>query len=79
MLPNSFYRLARQVDIDAYVTDEEMDALRAHLAGLDVTYSIETYPGTEHGFVFPERYCFSPEGADTHYRLVAEKLARTLR
>lgn len=66
-------------DNDAYVSDEEMDALKAHLATLDVAYSIETYPGTEHGFVFPERYCFSPSGAEKHYRAVADLLERNIR
>lgn len=65
-------------DNDAYVTDEEMDALRAHMATLDVAHTIELYPGTEHGFVFPERYCFSPEGAEQHYRRVTDLFARTL-
>ncbi len=65
-------------DNDAYVTDAEMDALKAHLATLDVAHTVELYPGTEHGFVFPERYCFSPEGAEQHYRRVAELFDRTL-
>ncbi|MDG2114531.1 MAG: dienelactone hydrolase family protein [Actinomycetota bacterium] len=65
-------------DNDAYVTDEEMDALRAHMATLDVPYSIELYPGTEHGFVFPERYCFSPQSADRHYERLAELFGRVL-
>lgn len=66
-------------DNDAYVTDDEMDALKAHMATLDVTHSIELYPGTEHGFVFPERYCFSPEGADLHYQRLADLFNRTIR
>jgi carboxymethylenebutenolidase len=66
-------------DNDIYVTNEEMDALKAHMSTLDVNYSIELYPGTEHGFVFPERYCFSPEGSETHYERLAELFDRTLR
>lgn len=65
-------------DNDVYVTDEEMDALKAHMDTLDVPCSIELYPGTEHGFVFPERYCFSPQGAETHYQRLAELFDRTL-
>ena len=65
-------------DNDIYVSDEEMDALRAHMATIDVEHTIELYPDTEHGFVFPERYCFSPEGAELHYLRLAELFARRL-
>lgn len=64
---------------DIYVSTEETTALREYLPTIDVRYSVETYPGTEHGFVFPERYCFSPEGAELHYERVADLFARNLR
>ena len=98
VLPNSFYRLARHVDIDARTVggvgycmggrlamasagaypDRFAAALKAHLPSIDVRHAVETYPGTEHGFVFPERYCFSPEGAELHYQRLADLFARTL-
>jgi dienelactone hydrolase len=53
-------------------------AMKAHMATLDVNYPVELCPGTEHGFVFPERYCFSSEGAETHYERLAELFNRTL-
>ena len=65
-------------DNDIYVSDEEMDAVRAHMATIDVASTVELYPDTEHGFVFPERYCFSPEGAELHYRRLAELFERNL-
>ena len=55
-----------------------MDALKAHMASIDVQHTIELYPGTEHGFIFPERYCFSPEGAELHYQRLADLLDRRL-
>lgn len=63
---------------DIYVSSEETDALRAHLATLDVAHRIELYPGTEHGFVFPERYCFSPSSAERHFERLAELFGRRL-
>ncbi|MEL7156190.1 MAG: dienelactone hydrolase family protein [Actinomycetota bacterium] len=66
-------------DNDVYVTDAETAMLRAHLATLDVPHTIETYPGTEHGFVFPERYCFAPEAAERHYEVINAVFARHLR
>ncbi len=65
-------------DNDIYVSDEEMDALRAHMTTVDVEHTIELYPDTEHGFVFPERYCFSPAGAARHYERLAELFGRRL-
>ncbi|MGY9084274.1 MAG: dienelactone hydrolase family protein [Acidimicrobiales bacterium] len=65
-------------DNDIYVSDDEMDALKAHMASIDVQHTIELYPGTEHGFIFPERYCFSPEGAELHYQRLADLLDRRL-
>lgn len=63
---------------DIYVSDDEMNALRTHMATIDVTHTIELYKNTEHGFVFPERYCFSPQGSDRHYERLADLFARNL-
>lgn len=65
-------------DNDIYVTDTEMDAIRAHMATIDVASTVELYPDTEHGFVFPERYCFSPTGAELHYQRLTELFSRHL-
>ncbi|MEM7325379.1 MAG: dienelactone hydrolase family protein [Actinomycetota bacterium] len=66
-------------DNDVYVTDEETAMLRAHLAMVEVPHTIETYPDTEHGFVFPERYCFAPQAADRHYTTLQDLFSRHLR
>lgn len=63
---------------DIYVSDDEMDAVRAHMATLGVDHTVELYPNTEHGFVFPERYCFSLAGAELHYERLADLFARRL-
>ena len=65
-------------DNDVYVDDAETEALRAHLATLDVPNTIELYPGTEHGFCFPERHCFAPEATERHYQRIGEVFARTI-
>jgi carboxymethylenebutenolidase len=65
-------------DNDIYVSDDEMDALKAHMATIDVSHTFELYPGTEHGFIFAERYCFSAEGAELHYQRVADLFDRCL-
>lgn len=63
---------------DKYVTDEETAILREHLVTLSVPHSIETYPGTEHGFIFPERYCFNPDQTLTHYSRIKDLFERWL-
>lgn len=40
---------------DEYVPDDIIPTLREILDKHSVRYEIETYPGTEHGFCFPER------------------------
>ncbi len=64
---------------DIYVDDSETAALKAHLATIDVANTVELYPGTEHGFCFPERYCFAPEATDRHYERLTELFDRRLR
>ncbi len=63
---------------DIYVDDAETAALKAHLATLDVVNTVELYPGTEHGFCFPERYCYAPEATARHYERLADLFARQL-
>lgn len=65
-------------DNDIYVSDDEMDALKAHMATIEVEHTFELYPDTEHGFIFPERYCFSAEAAELHYQRVSELFGRRL-
>jgi carboxymethylenebutenolidase len=40
---------------DDYVPREVIEELQAHLDGKDLNYRIDWYPGTRHGFAFPER------------------------
>jgi carboxymethylenebutenolidase len=40
---------------DDYVPGDVIDTLEAHLAGTAVNSTIDWYPGTRHGFAFPER------------------------
>ena len=46
---------------DDYVPDEVIDKLEARLNETATTYRLDWYPGTRHGFAFPER-----EGAYDH-------------
>jgi carboxymethylenebutenolidase len=58
---------------DSYAPPEMIQALDAHLRSASVRYRIETYPDTQHGFVFPKREgMYQQAGAERHWeRLIA--------
>jgi carboxymethylenebutenolidase len=58
---------------DSYAPPEMIEALDAHLRTTRVRYRIETYPETQHGFVFPKREgMYQKAGAERHWeRLIA--------
>jgi len=58
---------------DSYAPPEMIAALDAHLRTTPVRYRIETYPDTQHGFVFPKREgMYQKAGAERHWeRLIA--------
>ena len=58
---------------DSYAPPEMIEALDAHLRTTPVRYRIETYPDTQHGFVFPKREgMYQQAGAERHWeRLIA--------
>jgi carboxymethylenebutenolidase len=36
------------------------------------------YPGTEHGFAFPQRYCYDKAAAETHWERLFDLFRRRL-
>jgi carboxymethylenebutenolidase len=58
---------------DSYAPPEMIAALDTHLSNTPVRYRIETYPDTQHGFVFPKREgLYQKAGAERHWeRLIA--------
>ena len=58
---------------DSYAPPEMIAALDAHLRTTPLRYRIETYPETQHGFVFPKREgMYQKAGAERHWeRLIA--------
>jgi carboxymethylenebutenolidase len=58
---------------DSYAPPEMIEALDAHLRTTPLRYRIETYPDTQHGFVFPKREgMYQKAGAERHWeRLIA--------
>jgi carboxymethylenebutenolidase len=59
-------------ETDRWAPLETVEALAASLKGAGVNAEVEIYPGTEHGFVFPQRALYDKPAAERHWeRLIA--------
>lgn len=85
---DSPHRVAAQLRCETYVACAETDkwappadiaALQAGLEASGAPHRIEWYPGTEHGFVFPQRAVYHREGAERHWERLHALFDRTLR
>ncbi len=64
---------------DIHIKREEVDALEAHLKKTEINYRIEWYPGTNHGFVFPQRQgMYDKLGAERHWERLFAMFKRCL-
>ncbi len=64
---------------DEHITDEITREFAAHLDQAGVKSRFEWYPGTGHGFAFPHRPDYQPEGAERHYERLFDLFDRNLR
>ena len=64
---------------DPYVPQEVLDALPAAMAAAGVNHRIEIYPGTEHGFAFPERPAYNKAAGERHWERMLELFDRQLK
>jgi carboxymethylenebutenolidase len=64
---------------DPFVEDSEIPDLQAALDANGVTYALETHPGTEHGFCFPERPAYAEAAAGKVWETVFAMFERTLK
>ena len=63
---------------DPYVPDNVIPDLRAALDANQVTYTLDIWPGTEHGFCFPARPVYVEDAAEQVWRKVFEMYGRCL-
>ena len=64
---------------DEYVPQQEIDKLETHLNSLDINSRVEVYPGTGHGFTFPEgSEHFDEQATERHWKVVLEMFKRAL-
>lgn len=67
-------------ETDEYVPDQVIDDLKSALDAHGVSYKCDIWPGTHHGFAFPEREAvYAEEASEKVWDIVFEMWDRTLR
>ncbi len=66
-------------ETDEYAPKEMIDALESHLAAVGANARVEWYPGTHHGFAFPQRPVYDKAAAEQHWSRLFALFARNLR
>jgi len=65
-------------ETDNWVPDNVIPTLRSALDGNEVTYQLDIYPSTHHGFCFPERPHYHEQSAEKVWTKVFEMYRRRL-
>jgi carboxymethylenebutenolidase len=63
---------------DEYAPTEMVTALEAHLAAVGANARVEWYPGTHHGFAFPQRPVYDKPAAERHWERLHALFQRNL-
>ncbi len=65
-------------ETDEWASAAMIDALREALEAAGAHFTIEWYPGTAHGFVFPERAVYQEAAAERHWLRLIDLFGRNL-
>jgi carboxymethylenebutenolidase len=65
-------------ETDEYAPTDMINALEQHLASVGANARVEWYPGTHHGFAFPQRPVFDKPSAERHWERIFSLFARNL-
>lgn len=65
-------------ETDRYAPPPMVEALTAALKADDVRAEVEPYPGTEHGFAFPQRHAYDKAAAERHWERLFDLYRRHL-
>jgi carboxymethylenebutenolidase len=86
--PDSPHLLLPRIEGEIYFACAETDKyaplpliaqLKGELERAGTKFEIEIFPGTEHGFAFPQRYCYHKAAAETHWERLFNLFGRRLR
>ena len=85
--PDSPHLLAPRIKGEIYFACAEIDKyaplpliaeLKQVLERAGANFEIEIFPSTEHGFAFPQRYCYNKAAAETHWERLFDLFRRRL-
>lgn len=65
-------------ETDRWMPSDQIDVLKASLAGQPVKAEVEVFPGTEHGFAFPQRPVYKKAAAERHWERLHALFRRNL-
>ena len=65
-------------ETDRWMPADQIDVLKASLAGQRVKAEVEVFPGTEHGFAFPQRPVYNKVAAERHWERLHALFRRNL-
>lgn len=66
-------------ETDHYVPDELLGEIKEAFAAAGTNHRIEVYPGTGHGFAFPERADYVKDAAERHWERMLSLFERNLK
>lgn len=66
-------------EFDDYAPKEMIHGLEDHLRTVGANARIEWYPGTHHGFAFPQRTVYDKPAAERHWERLHDLFARNLK
>lgn len=66
-------------ETDHYVPDELVGEIGEAFQAAGVDHRVEVYPGTEHGFAFPERAVYVKHAAERHWERMLDLFERNLK
>jgi carboxymethylenebutenolidase len=66
-------------EVDKWASKADIEVLQAALKAAKVPHRVEWYLGAEHGFAFPQRYCYNKPSAERHWSRLFALFERTLR
>lgn len=64
---------------DDYVPEPLLKSIPEHMDSADINYRMEIYPGTSHGFAFPERAIYDKPAAERHWERMLALFERNLK
>ena len=85
--PDSAHRLTRHIQAECYfgfadgdplTPFEHQETIAKEMTAHGIAHRLEIYPGTQHGFTFPTRYCYDKQASERAWERVFALFRRNL-